>query len=597
MSPRQPSGTGVAAENVHPAPAGDSMETLIRKWQQAWPAAVHHWGEFVRLSPPHYCRDEESLAREGLSGSFAMIRLIDHAVVIGAAEADNLGLHDLGEAILAHEVGHHVYVPGDLADQARMLARMRRALPGLEDTAPFVANLYADLLVNDRLQRRHGLPLVDVYRKVVLKQNPPLWRMYLRTYELLWSLPRQSLAGPGIESREEADAGLAARLVRVYAREWLAGSGRFAALCLPYLEGKQVHELRAVLRPLLDTENCGAGGRIPDGLAGMDDGEEEGALHPVHDPRLNDTEGEGENQTGPGPGEADSGGRKNEWRDPAEYIEVMNSLGVVLDKQELIARYYRERALPHVIRWPGRVLPRVVEPQPEGTRIWDPGNPLHRIDWPATLAAGPLVIPGVTTRERVMGEAPGTEPQRQPADLYIGIDCSGSMPNPAANLSWPSLAGVILALSAIRGGGRVRVCLSGEPGKFNDMNSFQRDEKQILQTLTSYLGTGYSYGIERLHDAFPQADPQDRLSLVVVITDSDIFHMLAHHPRGWQIAEESLAHAGGGGVMVLHRVSPTIPGLDRLRQIGWEIHLISDWSDVVTFARAFARRHWEENRK
>ena len=58
-----------------------------------------------------------------------------------------------------------------------------------------------------------------------------MWSFYMRTYEILWSLERESLAGVAtLEPQIEADAQLAARLVRHYARDWLPGAGRYAAL-------------------------------------------------------------------------------------------------------------------------------------------------------------------------------------------------------------------------------------------------------------------------------------------------------------------------------------------------------------------------------
>src|SRR4029077_11784298 len=74
---------------------------------------------------------------------------------------------ELALPILAHEIGHHVYVPGNLTDNARMLAAMKPMLLGLSpDTPAQVANLYGDLLLNDRLQRGAGVDVAAVYRRL-----------------------------------------------------------------------------------------------------------------------------------------------------------------------------------------------------------------------------------------------------------------------------------------------------------------------------------------------------------------------------------------------------------------------------------------------
>src|SRR5262245_38470124 len=93
-----------------------------------------------------------------------MIRLLDQRVVVDLETVHRLSLDDYGVEILAHEVGHHVYAPGNATDQFRLIGRIRRALPTLERFAPLVANLYTDLYINDRLQRHANLRIADVYR-------------------------------------------------------------------------------------------------------------------------------------------------------------------------------------------------------------------------------------------------------------------------------------------------------------------------------------------------------------------------------------------------------------------------------------------------
>ena len=56
-----------------------------------------------------------------------------------------------------------------------------------------IANLYGDLLINDRLYRRHGLDMAGIYRAIA-QPGSELWSFYLRVYEILWSLERESLA-------------------------------------------------------------------------------------------------------------------------------------------------------------------------------------------------------------------------------------------------------------------------------------------------------------------------------------------------------------------------------------------------------------------
>ena len=139
---------------------------LIAQWRAAWPQALDVWSKFTRLRDPALCASRVAASKEGLSGSFAMIRLLDQSVVVDLPLVVELGLQDYGLEILAHEIGHHILAPGSAGDQFRLLARMRRALPTLEQHAPMVANLYTDLFINDRLQRQASLRMADIYRKL-----------------------------------------------------------------------------------------------------------------------------------------------------------------------------------------------------------------------------------------------------------------------------------------------------------------------------------------------------------------------------------------------------------------------------------------------
>ena len=157
--------------------------------------------------------------------------------------------------------------------------------------------------------------------------------------------------------------------------------------------------------------------------------------------------------------------------------------------------------------------------------------------------------------QRTYGTSPGEDPERVPLDLYVGIDCSGSMVNPRQAVSYPVLAGCVIALSALRAGARVMAVLSGDPGPHSATAGFVDNEREVLRILTGYLGTGYAFGIPLLADAFAARRPTDRPAHILIVSDHDIFAMLDEKTggrTGWQIAQEALAAARGGGTFVLH---------------------------------------------
>jgi hypothetical protein len=178
------------------------------------------------------------------------------------------------------------------------------------------------------------------------------------------------------------------------------------------------------------------------------------------------------------------------------------------------------------------------------------------------------------------------------------------MGDPAYHLSYPVLAGAIMALSALRAGSRVKVVLSGEPGKTISTDGFVRDQSTIMLTLTSYLGTGYSFGIHRLAETFTTDKPNARPVHVLIISDNDMFSMLDEKGSGrigWEVARESLQRCGGGGTFLLQ-----LPGLarsdnwpqatqtylERMKSDGWSIGLVNSMAELVAFARQFSRNNF-----
>jgi len=214
-----------------------------------------------------------------------------------------------------------------------VLVRLRAGLPTKEHLAPFIGNLYEDILINDRLQRSAKLHMADVYRKLNVATADPLWQMYMRTYEILWQLPSGTLArGSQADVRVNTDAQLAARLARSYAKDWLAGAGRFAALCLPYLLKDEAKDAQKGHQSWNDTKDAGKGG-VPDGLMEVEAGEDD-VVHPAEDPDLSGLNAAEKSQDGWGPSEAKAApaGRTGlktmkQYRDPFEYAQVFRASG------------------------------------------------------------------------------------------------------------------------------------------------------------------------------------------------------------------------------------------------------------------------------
>ncbi len=593
-------------------------EELRAQWQKAWPEAVKIWNPYVTLREPVWCLKTNQAKGEGLEGSFAMIRLSDHRIVIDLEMVHREKVGEFALQILAHEIGHHVFVPANLYDNAGLVSRMRLALSGIESRVPLVANLYGDILINDRLQRGMGLDMAAVYQRLQQDStsNSLLFTWYMRTFEYLWGLKRGFISGPNQSPQVDADASLAAALVRSYARSWLKGAARFALLAYPYLiEDKEYEKAAKSFTALRDADKSGAGAEVVGGFAEID----EAMLEEVVDPRSEALEGLEELiDEKSGEDSADAGKRRKpavfngkaliggagpgqRYQEPGVYLDLMRQVDPQADENKLINRYYREIAMPHLVPFPVEESAPLAEMLPEGTDEWQPGDPVEELDWFETTMVSPVIIPGVTTRSRVYSPDFDVPSRQQPYNLYVGIDCSGSMNNPRFRFSWPICAGAIVSLSALRVGARVMACLSGEPGSFMETDGFETSEEKVLTVLTSYLGTGYAYGIPRLQT--PHLKEIKGKTHLLIVSDDDIFSMLqAAAPGGglnFDIAESALNRAGGGGTFVLHsREHYHKNELARLRKMGWGVYFVADERQMLSFARAFANQFYRRtNRK
>jgi hypothetical protein len=565
---------------------------MINEWMARWPEALRAWGRFVTVHDPLMCTSDKAAKAEGLSGSFAMFRLDDRTVVLNLAEVASLGLGDLPVEVMAHEVGHHVLCPADLADSGRLISRIRRALPNLESHAPMIANMYADLLINDRLQRSRGLRMDQVYARLGSTSDSLLWTFYLRTYEILWSLTRGTLAPAGVDPALDGDAQLGAKLVRVYAADWLTGAGGFAMLCYRYLAEDSANGLAGVRRRVC-VAALGGDAQVS-GLTAGDVGE---IVHPALDPLVNDfAEGAGDAGPDEPPVERPSAPSGGQYREPFEYGQILRQLGLNVSDEDAAMRCYRERAAPHLVRFPVRERRDAGEPLPEGVGPWDVGEPLESVDWLATTLRSPVVIPGVTTVQRLHGLADGAERDPRPVDLDLYIDSSASMPNPRSAVSYLTLAGATLALSALRVGAAVQATLWSGTNQFRCTDGFVRDEAAVLRILTGFFGGATAFPLHVLRETYRDGRRTDRPTHIVVISDDGVdtmFHATDEQGlRGADIAAVSLAAAAAGGTLVLNLWSDAQQERITTAAVGWHVHRVNDWPDLVDFATTFSRRHY-----
>jgi hypothetical protein len=167
-----------------------SPDDLTAAVAAAWPKAQAHWSRFLLLGPP---------AVEPALGSVAQIDLGTRQVSLDPDLIRDKGLTDCLEAILAHEVGHHVRYPGTLAVHARMKLLEQGLLP-LKGYS--LTNVFTDLMINDALRPAFGDQLARVYRAFADTtdwRNDPAFPFVMAVYEERWGEPPGSLMGARCE--------------------------------------------------------------------------------------------------------------------------------------------------------------------------------------------------------------------------------------------------------------------------------------------------------------------------------------------------------------------------------------------------------------
>lgn len=492
------------------------------------------------------------------------------------------GLEDELWSMFAHEIGHHVLAPSTRIDSLKIDHQMARALTVASPRANVVegsrrlSNLWCDLLVNTRLAQlqraepgRAGtatrdLGIVRLGRALYpapVGSDDRLWWVYCRAYELLWQIPAGTLcaldpparpvraffAETGLvplsqipekhrekerllrEARAEServaaelagatatnpgvDASLIADAVRSFSTDPVSGAALFGVIAAAYLA----------------EEALAGGGRSGRGC-GVDDAPattaELGRI--LADQRLR-------RDLPPHPGtvlDADDAGAP---ADPAtdrtkkdgQRLTIARTLELYRASGEdaVLAAWYRNEAASWVRPYTRRAPSTPTGGIPGPIELWEVGDALADIDWPLTMRGG-TVIPGVTTRRRSeLDDEPIVQETSLELDLYI--DSSGSMAHPR-NGSPAVLAGTILALSILRGGGRVRVTSFSGTGEVAGMARFGRDPSEIIAAIALFFGRSTSFPLDLYASRYAGLRPADSDTRrhVVVLSDDGLVSM------------------------------------------------------------------------
>jgi hypothetical protein len=479
-----------------------TLLALERAVDEAWPRAQARWSSYLLLSRP--CL--------GDGPSIARIDLATRQITLDASTIADKGLTDLVEALLAHEIGHHVRYPGSLAVSARMRIIERSLIP-IEDYS--LMNLFTDLMINERLGHDLEEELVRVYRSFdggKQWERDPAFVFYLAVYEELWQRDRGELQGSAAAAfakaypDHRADAQLLAQDLFRLGPNVYTQFLYFASIVSRYIKPRIGEQPESA-----DPYACGCGEPSPDDWAGAltpGAAEEEAVRRAVAEGWFD------EHQTG----------RLGGLADLERRIHSLPGSGSADASKvpEVMAAYYRIEAERFLIRPPPVALvgESVV---PTTLDDWEMGDPVPTIDWLSTLLERGDRVGSVQPlkRERIADVEGADVPLWQPrTEIYL--DVSGSMPDPRTTRNAMTLAAQILCTGTVRAGGWVRALLYS--GDHVSYWTFCRSEVEMSRFLMHYIGGGTAFPFDVLEASIAACGAQQPVRVVITDTDFDANH-------------------------------------------------------------------------
>ena len=485
-----------------------------------------------------------------------------------------------------------------------------------DDDLGMLANLWTDLLVNARIAilQAGAMPaeaqppaivrLLTVTSRSGFDSTDRLWWMYRRVYELLWNLPPETMCptspppvirqppseaveatiesvperfrqkevalqaarretqriadelGATVTTRPALDADRVARLVRTFAGDAVSGALRFGMIAAPYLVE-------------LEQRSDANTGRGAPGKAGATGGAGcAGDTAPATATELGAL---------PGTGAASEAGL-----DPAgggQRLGVAQTLKLYASSNPdaVLAAWYRAEASAWVRPLTERRPSQPISELPGPLELWEIGDDLADIDWASTLRNGPQIVPGVTTQRRSYLDDE-VAPAEAAIELDLYLDASGSMPHPRTG-SAAVLSGTILALSTLRGGGRVRVTTFSGPGQVAGTNGFIRDHGALIAALAFFPGGGTSFPLDIFGARYERvaiADETVRRHLVV-LSDDGLTSMFG---------EQNVPYAGVASAVRPKLTTATLVLQDRSKRVaplaaaaGYDVSYVDSMAD------------------
>ena len=506
--------TPAGATPPDPPPPPKGREPTAEDVKAAWPRALERWGLAIQVDTPHL---------DPKSPALAYIDLTTREVVVNPEQVAQLGCCESIEAILAHELGHHLRYPHSLSTQARLELLEREILPIKTYS---LLNLFTDFLINTELA--HDPKMKQQLARVYLggpataqsaAADPAFW-FYLTCFEEAWGLdPRELTREAGVALEKQfagvrAEAQLLAQEIPNLAPNLFTQFIYFASIVSRY----QVFDPEAPMQP---------GG---------------GESNPTRGDHSRPSAGDYADALGRSAQESDAIERairegwlkKDQVPDKAasERARAASLPGVLAGEPkklaETMALHYRRLAERYLLKPPKKIsqgdpiIPSTLSP-------WEIGDAPKDIDWLASIGGGGLDMGVISPLKRDwIDDDPSSSTPDWRIRLEIYLDVSGSMPDPKTQVNPMTLAAQVLAMSALRNGGQARALIYST----NNVAHWEwtRSEMEMSRFLMQYIGGGTDFPFAILEKSVKDCGLHQPIR--VVLTDSDFHYNLRTAVKG-----------------------------------------------------------------
>lgn len=496
-----------------PKPSADQMPTEDDV-KAAWPKALERWGLAIQVDTPRL---------DPTSPALAYIDLVTREVVVNPVQVAELGARGSIEAILAHELGHHLRYPHSLSTQARLELLEREILP---IRGYSLLNLFTDFLINCELASDPKIKrqLARVYLGSPAAADsaavdPAFW-FYLTCFEEAWGLEPRELtreAGAALEGQfpgVRAEAQLLAQEIPNLAPNLFTQFLYFASVVSRYQvfdPDKGQPGLDAESNPTRGDHSRPSAGDYADAL-GRSAQEKDAIDRAIREGWL----------------------EKEKVPDAAasERARAASLPGVLAGEPkklaEAMALHYRRLAERYLLKPPKKVsqgdpiIPSTLSP-------WEIGDAPKEIDWLASIGGGGVDYGVIAPLKRDwIDDDPSSATPDWRIRLEIYLDVSGSMPDPKTQMNPMTLAAQVLAMSALRNGGQARALIYST----NNVSHWEwtRSEMEMSRFLMHYIGGGTDFPFAILAKSVKECGTSQPIR--VVLTDSDFHYNLKAVVKG-----------------------------------------------------------------